>query len=632
MKLTHIDLEKIVTLVRAYNPITDRIILTDREDILSDSMIADVFNLPLDGVAVLKNPVFPPEWLECCYPEYANLDRKGKEYYAAVRCEDPEWRNRISWVLRFVLGRAEGREVSKGVLAAMVQAEMEGKTVNWAAVITDRLRGELKRLKGIRKGDFLKCEAGPQLTMVAEYVLWMKKTEDKRKVAEAKTVRIPPAPLIAPSNSPSTWTRAAAKRKNTGGSIPPDQKRPKRVQPRRRLVQGEEEDESDDTESESPSPPRVGSTDIGGIASPLPTAGRIEKPLPPVSTNQERTSGNTIDPATQFSYEKALEIVERHKAMQKIVATTGSAISTISQGLQQQSGVVVTARSTGGQSTTPTSRPKTLPKSQGMFKEPKPVVKKAAPLPAVSVEVPIREPVTTGFTTECSPPIPIFAVESTERGIETLVGIISQQQAGTDPTSGITVVDFSPTQGFVVALDDQTPTQQLNVNQSSVEMESSIEPHTSPEKPFQCQHDPECVYEKRPERGGSPRQTSNAVLAIPLTEAVDTVTVTAERISPQKVEDINQFFSWESDPVPVLDTPTGRTTPDVEMEKQHTAAIEAVANTKEPEEPMDTIMLDQETTREPEVTVNADGEQEEPTVTEKASDKQKNRISRQHQG
>ncbi|KAL3700195.1 hypothetical protein R1sor_018217 [Riccia sorocarpa] len=172
LKLTHIEPDLIAKLVNAYNPVSNRIDLMGFEDVLCESMISDCFNLPSEGIAVSRNPELPHEWISHCYPEYAVPENTKKEYYVAARCVDPEWKNKISWVLRHVLGRAEGREIPKGVLAAMIQAEVEGEVVNWAAIVFERIRGELRRLKAIRKGDHLKCEAGPLLTMVAEDVAY----------------------------------------------------------------------------------------------------------------------------------------------------------------------------------------------------------------------------------------------------------------------------------------------------------------------------------------------------------------------------------------------------------------------------------------------------------------------------
>ncbi|KAL3685584.1 hypothetical protein R1sor_003606 [Riccia sorocarpa] len=196
LKLMHIEPDLIAKLVNAYNPVSNRIDLLGFEDVLCESMIADCFNLKSEGIVVSRNPELPHEWISHCYPEYAVPEDIKKEYYVAARCVDPEWKNKISWVLRHVLGRAEGREMPKGVLAAMIQAEVEGEVVNWAAIVFERIRGELRRLKAIRKGDHLKCEAGPLLTMIAEYVAYQKK--DKEKTQKKPALPAPPAPTVSP--------------------------------------------------------------------------------------------------------------------------------------------------------------------------------------------------------------------------------------------------------------------------------------------------------------------------------------------------------------------------------------------------------------------------------------------------
>ncbi|KAL3698780.1 hypothetical protein R1sor_012856 [Riccia sorocarpa] len=195
LRLTHIEPDLIAKLVNAYNPVTNRIYLNNHEDVLCESMICDVFQLSDEGPAVSRKPEIPHEWISYCYPEYAIPEKKDKEYYAATRCTDPEWKNKISWVLRYMLGQAEGREIPKGVLAAMIQAEVEGQVVNWATIVFERIRGELRRLKAIRKGDHLRTEAGPQLTMVAEYIAYEKKDKDKaqKKIMAAPTVSSTPS-------------------------------------------------------------------------------------------------------------------------------------------------------------------------------------------------------------------------------------------------------------------------------------------------------------------------------------------------------------------------------------------------------------------------------------------------------
>ncbi|KAL3697540.1 hypothetical protein R1sor_011616 [Riccia sorocarpa] len=230
MKLTYMHPAFIADLVNAYNPISDRITLSKYHYVLSDDMISDVFQIPNEGIAVSKYLVIPHEWIEFCYPEYAIPEKGRKEYFTAVCCEDLEWRAKINWVLRYVLGRAEGREISKGVLAAMIQAEEEGQTVNWAVVITERLRGELKRLKGIRKGDFLRTEAGPQLTMVVEYILTERDKGPSTKPAK-DVAKLPTVSDI----TPSTRTRAS-KRKEIGSTTVVPKKKERKTYTRRKLV------------------------------------------------------------------------------------------------------------------------------------------------------------------------------------------------------------------------------------------------------------------------------------------------------------------------------------------------------------------------------------------------------------
>ncbi|KAL3691907.1 hypothetical protein R1sor_005558 [Riccia sorocarpa] len=246
MKLTHIEPDLVAELVNAYNHVIDRISMSNRHEVLSEDMLADVFQLQNEGILVPKTPVLPPEWIDYCYPEYSVPEKGRKEYYAAVRCVDAEWRNRISWVIRFVLGRAEGREISKGVLAAMIRAEEEGQIVNWAAIMFDRIRGELGRLKGIRKGDFLRTEAEPQLTMIAEYIVTKRELDPIKKAAKK-------IPAMQTSEISPSGRNRAAKRKEAGVMAAPAPKKPRKVVNRRKLIQTED---SGETETDSPSPDR----------------------------------------------------------------------------------------------------------------------------------------------------------------------------------------------------------------------------------------------------------------------------------------------------------------------------------------------------------------------------------------
>ncbi|KAL3678283.1 hypothetical protein R1sor_021239 [Riccia sorocarpa] len=171
LKLTQIQPDLIAQLANAYNGVTNRVTISKASWLIDEDLIQDVFNLPNAGVTISKLPVLDSDWLAVAYPEYALPAKNRKEYYTAARCEHPDWRSKISWVIRYVLGRAEGRKISKGVLAAMLEAEAKGVTVNWAQVVTDRLRTELRKLKLVTKGEFYRCEAGPQLTMLGLYML-----------------------------------------------------------------------------------------------------------------------------------------------------------------------------------------------------------------------------------------------------------------------------------------------------------------------------------------------------------------------------------------------------------------------------------------------------------------------------
>ncbi|KAL3682053.1 hypothetical protein R1sor_000075 [Riccia sorocarpa] len=52
----------------------------------------------------------------------------------------------------------------------MLESAETGVGVNWAYIITERLRTELRKLKLARKDEVYRCEAGPQLTVLAEYL------------------------------------------------------------------------------------------------------------------------------------------------------------------------------------------------------------------------------------------------------------------------------------------------------------------------------------------------------------------------------------------------------------------------------------------------------------------------------
>ncbi|KAL3692578.1 hypothetical protein R1sor_006229 [Riccia sorocarpa] len=117
LKLTQVQ-DLIAQLANAYNGITNRVTISKASWLIDEDLIHDVFNLPNAGVTVSKLPVLDADWLAVAYPEFAQPAKNQKEYYTAARCEHPDWRAKISWVIRYVLGRAEGREISKGVLGA----------------------------------------------------------------------------------------------------------------------------------------------------------------------------------------------------------------------------------------------------------------------------------------------------------------------------------------------------------------------------------------------------------------------------------------------------------------------------------------------------------------------------------
>ncbi|KAL3689796.1 hypothetical protein R1sor_016105 [Riccia sorocarpa] len=161
LNLTQVQPDLIAQLRNAYNGVTNRVTISKASWIIDEDLIQDVFNLPNAGVTVPKLPVLDPDWLSIAYPEYAQPAKNRKEYYTTTKCEHPDWRSKISWIIWNVLGRAEGREISKGVLAAMLEAEAKGVTVNWAQVVTDRIKTELRKLKLVPKGENYKCKAGP---------------------------------------------------------------------------------------------------------------------------------------------------------------------------------------------------------------------------------------------------------------------------------------------------------------------------------------------------------------------------------------------------------------------------------------------------------------------------------------
>ncbi|KAL3701751.1 hypothetical protein R1sor_019773 [Riccia sorocarpa] len=338
MKLTHIKPDLVAELVNAYNPVTDRITLSNRQEVLSEDMLADVFQLQNEGILMPKTPVLPPEWIDYCYPEYSVPEKGRKEYYAAVRCVDAEWRNRINWVIRFVLGRAEGREISKGVLAAMIRAKEEGQIVNWAAVMFDRVRGELRRLKGIRKGDFLRTEAGPQLTMIAEYIVTERELDPIKKAA--KKIPVTQSAEISPSGR----TRAA-KRKEAGVRPAPAPKKPRKVYNRRKLVQTEE---SGETETDSPSPDRSKRSVEAGTPSvtQVQVPNVVEVEITQAATGSSLPSGLQKPTVANLTYEQALELAEQFLVI-KHTQSVGTPMTTLSAGsrpISEQGNSVITSQ------------------------------------------------------------------------------------------------------------------------------------------------------------------------------------------------------------------------------------------------------------------------------------------------
>ncbi|KAL3694202.1 hypothetical protein R1sor_007853 [Riccia sorocarpa] len=338
MKLTHIEPDLVVELVNVYNPVTDRITLSNRQEVLSEDMLADVFQLQNEGVLVPKSPVLPPEWIDYCYPEYSIPEKGRKKYYAAVRCVDAEWRNRISWVIRFVLGRAEGREISKGVLAAMIRAEEEGQTVNWAAAMFDRIRGELRRLKGIRKGDFLRTEAGPQLRMIAEYIVTEWELDPIKKA-----VKKIPATQSA-EISPSGRTRAT-KRKEAGVMAAPATKKPRKVTNWRKLIQTAE---SGETETDSPSSDRskksveAGTPSVNQAQAP----NIVEVEITQAATRSNLPSGFQKPIVAKLTYEQALELAEQFLVIKRTQAreTSMVTLSAGSRPISEQGNSVITSQ------------------------------------------------------------------------------------------------------------------------------------------------------------------------------------------------------------------------------------------------------------------------------------------------
>ncbi|KAL3699575.1 hypothetical protein R1sor_017597 [Riccia sorocarpa] len=267
MNLSHIAPKLITEMVNSFNGLTNRITIGHSTHILNEDLVADVYNVPNEGIKPPRNPILDLGWLQEAYPDYA-IGKKGKEYYSAARCEHPEWREKIAWVLRYVLGRAEGQEVSKGVLAAMLESAETGKGVNWAYILTDRLKTELWKLKLARKGEVYKCEAGPHLTVLAEYLATERKLKtgnpavkptpkgaEKKKQEEPLKAHVKPSGKkpVTPAKkikadakkikeSPSQRTRAA-KRKLADDSQDGRRNRKRKVQ-----IEVEESEEQEDTE------------------------------------------------------------------------------------------------------------------------------------------------------------------------------------------------------------------------------------------------------------------------------------------------------------------------------------------------------------------------------------------------
>ncbi|KAL3697281.1 hypothetical protein R1sor_011357 [Riccia sorocarpa] len=122
MNLSHIAPKLITEMTNSFNGLTNRSDKTNatydhpeqNTHILNEDLVADVWQIPNEGIKPPRNPKLDLGWLQEAYPDYAS-GKKQKEYYSAARCEHPEWREKIAWVLCYVLARAEGREVSKGV-------------------------------------------------------------------------------------------------------------------------------------------------------------------------------------------------------------------------------------------------------------------------------------------------------------------------------------------------------------------------------------------------------------------------------------------------------------------------------------------------------------------------------------
>ncbi|KAL3682818.1 hypothetical protein R1sor_000840 [Riccia sorocarpa] len=171
---------------------------------------------------------------EEAYPYYANPAKKRKEYYSAARCEHPEWREKIAWVLRYVMGRVEGRELSKGVLAAMLESAETGVGVNWAYIITERLRTEFRKLKLARKDNPVN-KPTPKATekkKKEEPLRTLVKPSGKKLVTPAKNAKKTKADTKKVEESPSQRTRAA-KRKLANDSQ--DGRRNRRLESQRRM-------------------------------------------------------------------------------------------------------------------------------------------------------------------------------------------------------------------------------------------------------------------------------------------------------------------------------------------------------------------------------------------------------------
>ncbi|KAL3677540.1 hypothetical protein R1sor_027488 [Riccia sorocarpa] len=412
LKLTHIEPDLIAKLVNAYNPVTNRIDLLGFEDVLCESMITDCFNLKSEGIVVSRNPELQYEWISHCYPEYAVPEDIKKEYYVAARCVDPEWKNKISWVLRHVLGRAEGREIPKGVLGAMIQVEVEGEVVNWAANVFERIRRELRRLKAIRKGDHLKCEAGPLLTMIAEYVAYQKKDKEKTQKKPA-----PPAPTV--SSTPSGRTRAS-KRKVAEGSTPPEPKKSKKPVNKRRLIQ---DDDTEDSPSLVHSPSTLVTAGQGQENSQVTTT-PATMTLPAVVNQGEAgtSSGATLD---KLTYEQAIHLAGKFLEMQEQQARTLSyAQTTASMGSGQIT--VQTVIKSAKEASTSSSPEKMVQEPGDDIKDGNTVVNRTEDVDPVLEKI---------FTEQVSPEIQ----EAAEETLAAAQFYISRRQEGTSTGLPVTI-------------------------------------------------------------------------------------------------------------------------------------------------------------------------------------------------